>query len=107
MVWTPPDGLSMPEWWCRKSLQEASMNQVSTVGLDLAKSVFQLHGADSAGAVVFRKKLRRGQVLTRSGPEADLWLYAVAQSTPCGSRWLACTHCHFSCVVDRPPRLER
>ena len=39
------------------------MNQVSTVGLDLAKHIFQLHGADSAGAVVFRKKLRRGQLL--------------------------------------------
>src|SRR3954454_20980189 len=38
------------------------MNQVSTVGLDLAKYIFQLHGADSAGAVVFRKKLRRGQL---------------------------------------------
>ena len=35
------------------------MNQVTTVGLDLAKHIFQLHGADSAGAVVFRKKLRR------------------------------------------------
>ena len=42
------------------------MNQVSTVGLDLAKHIFQLHGADSAGAVVFRKKLRRGQVLDRA-----------------------------------------
>ena len=40
------------------------MNQVSTVGLDLAKSIFQLHGADSAGAVVFRKKLGRAQVLS-------------------------------------------
>ena len=40
------------------------MNQVSTVGLDLAKHMFQLHGADSAGAVVFRKKLRRGEVLS-------------------------------------------
>jgi transposase len=39
------------------------MNQVSTVGLDLAKYIFQLHGADSAGAVVFRQKLRRGQLL--------------------------------------------
>ena len=39
------------------------MNPVSTVGLDLAKYIFQLHGADSAGAVVFRKKLRRGQLL--------------------------------------------
>jgi transposase len=39
------------------------VNPVSTVGLDLAKHIFQLHGADSAGAVVFRQKLRRGQLL--------------------------------------------
>jgi hypothetical protein len=39
------------------------VDQVSTVGLDLAKSIFQLHGADRAGAVVFRQKLRRGQLL--------------------------------------------
>ena len=39
------------------------MNQASTVGLDLAKDIFQLHGADSTGAVVFRKKLRRTQLL--------------------------------------------
>src|SRR4029450_10628378 len=39
------------------------MNPVSTVGLDLAKHIFQLPGADSAGAVVFRKRLRRGQLL--------------------------------------------
>src|ERR1700712_6146215 len=45
-------------------LQEASMGEVSTVGIDLAKSVFQVHGADTSGAVVFRKKLRRDQVLT-------------------------------------------
>src|ERR671916_1259302 len=63
MVWTPPTASRVPEWWCCKSLQEASMNQVNTVGLDLAKHIFQLHGADSAGAVVFRQKLRRGQLL--------------------------------------------
>jgi transposase len=39
------------------------MGEVSTVGIDLAKSVFQLHGSDANGAVVFRKKLRRDQVL--------------------------------------------
>src|SRR4051812_8375281 len=39
------------------------MNPASTVGLDLAKYIFQPHGADSAGAVVFRQKLRRGQLL--------------------------------------------
>jgi transposase len=39
------------------------MDEVSTVGIDLAKSVFQLRGSDGSGAVVFRKKLRRDQVL--------------------------------------------
>ena len=39
------------------------MGEVSTIGLDLAKSVFQAHGADASGAVLFRKKLRRHQVL--------------------------------------------
>ena len=39
------------------------MGEVSTIGLDLAKSVFQAHGADEIGKVVFRKKLRRDQVL--------------------------------------------
>ena len=39
------------------------MSEVLTIGLDLAKNVFQVHGADASGAVVFRKQLRRGQVL--------------------------------------------
>lgn len=40
------------------------MEEISIVGLDLAKQVFQAHGSDSSGAVVFRKKLRRTQVLS-------------------------------------------
>jgi transposase len=40
------------------------MGEVSTIGMDLAKNVFQVHGADASGAVLFRKKLRRHQVLT-------------------------------------------
>ena len=39
------------------------MSEIITVGLDLAKNVFQVHGADGAGHVVLRKKLRRAQVL--------------------------------------------
>lgn len=39
------------------------MGEVSIIGLDLARTVFQAHGADSSGAVVFRKKLRRDQLL--------------------------------------------
>jgi transposase len=37
--------------------------QVSTIGLDIAKNVFQVHGIDAAEKVVVRKQLRRSQVL--------------------------------------------
>lgn len=37
--------------------------QVITIGLDLAKSVFQVHGVDAEGAVVVSRKLKRAQVL--------------------------------------------
>src|SRR5262245_24318350 len=43
--------------------QEAFVSEASTIGLDLAKRVFQAHGADASGKVVFRKRLRREQVL--------------------------------------------
>ena len=39
------------------------MAEIVTVGLDLAKNVFQAHGADASGHAVLRKKLRRDQVL--------------------------------------------
>lgn len=38
--------------------------EIMTIGLDLAKSVFQVHGVDAAGKTVVRKALRRAQVLT-------------------------------------------
>src|ERR1044071_3646512 len=59
------------------------MTQVSTVGLDLAKYIFQLHGPDSAGAVVFRKKLRRGQLLA-----------FLATLPPCSVAMEACASAH-------------
>jgi transposase len=39
------------------------MKDVSTIGLDLAKHVFQVHGIDACGVVVVRRALRRAQVL--------------------------------------------
>ena len=39
------------------------MEQLTTIGLDIAKNVFQLHGVDAAGNVLLRKQLRRGDVL--------------------------------------------
>jgi transposase len=52
------------------------MNKASTIGLDLAKQVFQVHGADATGAVVFRKRLRRTGVLQ-----------FFASQAPCELRW--------------------
>jgi transposase len=60
------------------------VNQVSTVGLDLAKYIFQLHGADRAGAVVFRQKLRRGQLLA-----------FLATLPPCTVALEACASAHY------------
>src|SRR5213595_137968 len=43
--------------------REPSMSEITTIGLDLAKHVFQVHGIDTEGTTVLRKRLRRGQVL--------------------------------------------
>ncbi len=37
--------------------------EITTIGLDLAKNVFQVHAVDAAGNVVVRKTLRRAQLL--------------------------------------------
>ena len=60
------------------------MTKVTTVGLDLAKSVFQVHGADKDGRPVVRKKLRRGQVLV-----------FFAELSPCLIGLEACASAHY------------
>ena len=39
------------------------MRSISTIGLDIAKSVFQVHGVDAAGQAVLRRQLKRRYVL--------------------------------------------
>lgn len=39
------------------------MGHVATIGLDIAKSVFQVHGVDAEGGVVIRQKLTRARLL--------------------------------------------
>jgi len=60
------------------------MSEIITVGLDLAKNVFQVHGADGAGRAVLRKKLRRMQVLE-----------FFSQLPPCVVAMEACGGAHF------------
>jgi transposase len=40
------------------------MQTITTIGLDIAKSVFQVHGVDGNGQVVIRRQLKRRYVLT-------------------------------------------
>src|SRR5438874_10351028 len=40
------------------------MQAITTIGLDIAKSLFQVHGIDAAGNVILRRQLRRRYVLT-------------------------------------------
>src|SRR5262249_33741957 len=49
------------------SEREPSMGEITTIGFDLAKHVFQVHGVDAEGATVLRKQLRRAQVLAFFG----------------------------------------
>ena len=56
-------GAKMPVGQKPPANREPSMNEITTIGLDLAKHVFQVHGVDAAGATVLRKQLRRAQVL--------------------------------------------
>jgi transposase len=37
--------------------------KITTVGIDLAKSVFQIHGVDARGKAVLRKQLKRGEMV--------------------------------------------
>ena len=39
------------------------MQAVTTIGLDIAKSVFQVHGVDATGQVIIRRQLKRRYVL--------------------------------------------
>ena len=66
-----------------KLKEKASTGEVTIIGIDLAKNVFQLHGAASDGSVVFRKKLSRPQ-FTRF----------MAEQPPCLVAMEACAGAH-------------
>ena len=58
------------------------MNQVATIGLDIAKSIFHVHGVDAAGRSVLRQRLSRSRVLEFFGklPRCVIGLEACASS---------------------------
>ncbi len=57
MGWTPPDGIYVPVCGLLElHTKEASVEEVSIIGLDLAKRIFQAHGADRSGKCLFSRK---------------------------------------------------
>jgi transposase len=58
------------------------MTEIITIGIDIAKNVFQIHGIDAAGEVVIRRQLRRRQVLAffRKQPSCLVGMEACATS---------------------------
>jgi transposase len=61
---------------------------ITTVGIDLAKHVFQLHGVDVRGRAVLRRRVKRSQLMD-----------AVASLPPCVIGMEACGSAH-----DPPPK---
>ena len=60
------------------------MSEVTIIGIDLAKRVFQVQGARDDGSVVFRKKLSRGQVLAFFAQQPNCIVAIVACATAHG-----------------------
>jgi transposase len=58
--------------------------KITTIGIDLAKSVFQVHGVDECGNAVVKKRLRRKQVLAY-----------FAKLSPCLIGMEACGGSHY------------
>jgi hypothetical protein len=86
MWWTAPaPGIEVPQGGSSETnhIRGAVHMQITTIGLDIAKNVFQIHGIDAAEKVIVRKQLRRGQIIA--------FFEALA---PCLVRMEACATSH-------------
>ena len=80
------------------------MQTITTIGLDIAKSVFQVHGVDNDGKVVIRRQLKRRYVLAffEKLQPCLVGIEACASS----HHWSREEHCHFEyacCVATDDP----
>jgi hypothetical protein len=66
MMWrTAPDpGIAVPQGGSSKTnhMRGAVHMQITTIGLDIAKNVFQVHGIDAAEKVIVRKQIKNCDV---------------------------------------------
>jgi transposase len=67
-----------------ESAREGAKMDITTLGIDLAKNLFQVHGVDGQGRTVVQRQLRRAQLLT-----------FVVQLRPCLVAMEACGSAHY------------
>jgi hypothetical protein len=71
------------------------MQTITTIGLDIAKSIFQVHGVDAAGNVIVRKMKRRYLLAfsmrrVRSSRRSRWWAFSTARRLMCSRT--VCVH---------------
>jgi hypothetical protein len=62
----PPTASMCQSGGVERHLREASVSEVTAIGLDIAKDVFHARGADATGRAVFSRRLTRGKLLSFS-----------------------------------------
>jgi transposase len=74
--------------------EEPSAVQITTIGLDLAKHWFQVHGVDAGGQVAIRRKLKRSEVISffKSLEPCLVGIEACATAHPWARALLALGH---------------
>jgi transposase len=72
------------------------METVATIGLDIAKSVFQVHGVDAAGGVGLRQRLTRSRMFKFFGKLPSCLISMGTVPTDDGRRPLEFLRSHFS-----------
>src|SRR3954447_19078734 len=87
MMWTPPTQTAavVPDWRCNsyQSTRGGVKMKITTIGIDLAKSVFSIHGVDQHGKCVLKRQVRREQLLEM-----------MARLEPCLIGMEACSGAH-------------
>ena len=91
MGWTQPSLFNTASAWARMAVKhhneearEGPAMDVRTLGIDLAKNLFHVHGVDGQGRTVVQRQLRRRQLLP-----------FVAQLQPCVVAMEACGGAHY------------
>src|ERR1700693_4154596 len=82
------------------------MLAITTIGLDIAKSVFQVHGVDARGSAVVRRQLKRRYVLAffKKLPPSLVGIEACATSQ--GDRYLRSLFCAGALAVIRYAKIH-